>query len=83
MQQGAHEPQLLLHAAGKLAGLTIAERLHAGHAQQLGQQALPLGAGNAEQVRVKLHVFVDGQIDVEAETLGHVADGVLHGAAYR
>ena len=79
VQQGTHEAQLLLHAAGKLAGLAIAERLHAGHAQQFRQQAAALGDGDAEQVGVELHVFVDGQIDIEAEALGHVADGVLDG----
>ncbi len=79
MQQGTHEAQLLLHAAGELAGLAFAERLHAGHAQQFGQEPLALGAGDAEEVGVELHVFIDGQIDIEAEALGHVADRILNG----
>ena len=39
VQQRAHQAQLLLHAAGELACLALAERFHAGHAQQIRQQA--------------------------------------------
>ena len=79
VQQGTHQAELLLHAAGKFAGLAAAEGFHAGHAQQVRQDAPALGGRHAEQVGIELHVFVDGEIGVEAEALGHVADGVLDG----
>jgi hypothetical protein len=79
VQQRAHQAELLLHAAGKFAGLAAAEGLHAGHAQQVRQDPPALGGRDAEQVGIERHVFVDGEIDVEAEALGHVADGVFDG----
>ena len=47
-----------------------------------GSRRRALRAGDAEEVGVELHVFVDGQIDIEAEALGHVADGVLDGLGF-
>ena len=79
MQQGAHERQLLLHAAGKIGGPAVAERLHARHAEQLLHRVDRDRPWGAEQVGVEDHVLVDGEIAIQAEALGHVADAVLDG----
>ena len=79
MQQGAHQRQLLLHAAGEIRGLALAERLHARHAEQALDQRLALGLRDPEQVGVEVHVLVDREIAVESEALGHVADLILDG----
>ena len=79
MQQGAHQRQFLFHAAGEPAGLSRAKRVHAGHAQQVDRQTLPLRAHDAEQVGVEIHVLLYGEISIQAEALGHVADLVFHG----
>ena len=56
----------------------VAERLHAGHAQQLRGQVRARLPGDAEQVRVEDHVLFHGQVLVQPEALRHVADLVLH-----
>src|SRR5712691_3422840 len=78
MEQRAHQSQLLLHAAGKFAGRALAERVHAGHAQQARGQLLALAPDDAEQIGIEAHVFIDGQVGIEAEALRHVTDLVLH-----
>ena len=42
-------------------------------------QAVAFGFRNAEQVGVEKHVFFDGQIAIQPETLRHVADLVFDG----
>src|SRR5579871_118885 len=74
VEQSAHQAQLLLHASRKPARLAVAERRHAGHLQQTRQKFSSFGLADAEQVRVKTHVFVDREIDVQSEALRHVAD---------
>src|SRR5581483_1858420 len=64
MQQRAHERELLFHAAGKLGGLALAERLHASHLKQLRAQFLALAPDDSEQVAIERHVLVHRQIAV-------------------
>ncbi len=74
MDQCADQPQLLLHPAGKLTGETTAERQQSGGFQQLRTTGTAHCPGDAEQHGIKVDVFGDGQVFVEPEALGHVAE---------
>src|SRR6266576_109967 len=79
VQHGAAKSQALLPAAGKLGGQTV----------QVGAESVklndfldaPLEASGLETVNpaVKLQIFRNGQIVVEAKILRHVPDALAHG----
>ncbi len=76
--QGAHQPQLLLHAARKRARHSFGETGQVGHLEQLGIAVPALGWRDALQVRVQIHVFRYREVLIQAELLGHVADAALN-----
>ena len=76
--QRAGQAQLLLHPARELAGRTRREAVHVHHLQQTGKAFVPLGLWHAMQVRMEIEVLLHAEVLVQAETLGHVADLVLH-----
>ena len=82
MQQRAHQRQLLFHPSGKAARQPVPKRFHAGHAQQLRCERRAFGAQNAEQIGVEIHVFPDGEVQVQAEFLRHIADAVFDGLRF-
>ncbi len=77
MHQGADQPQLLAHAAGELGRQAPLEGSQIGKGQELGHSGRPLSPGDPVEVGVKIDVFLDRQVVIEAETLGHVADMLL------
>ena len=78
--QGTGEPQLLLHAAGKLACQPFGERAKGGELQQTVENFLPRLAGDAAQVGVQGQVFHHRQIFIQAEFLRHIAEHRVQGA---
>jgi len=74
MHQDTGQPQLLLHAAGEIAGRTINKR------QQIGKSQIPFSSptalflGYIKNIHEESHVFVNGQVMVKAKTLGHITD---------
>ena len=76
MDQRATQSELLLHAAGQLAGRAFAERGHAGAAQQVIDAPLALGGVLAEQAAEEIQVLEHRQrrIEVLAQALRHVGD---------
>ena len=75
--QRADQAELLLHSTRKLAGQARAKLAHAACLQQFGGARLAVLSANAEQVRIKSNVLVDGQIFIQTEALRHVADEML------
>ena len=80
-QQRAGQAELLLHAAGKLAGQTRGERAEPGEAQQPRDALGAQGARHRVQVGEQVEVLGDAQVLVEAEALRHVADRRMRRAA--
>ena len=76
--QGARQPQLLLHAPGKLARQPISELRQVRHVQQSLVALAPHVHGHALQVGVQIQVLLHRQVFVQAKPLRHVADAVLH-----
>ena len=76
--KGTGQPQLLFHAAGESARLSVPEFVQIRHVQQIGQTFFSILPGKAVQIGVKFQIFKYGQIFVQAETLGHVADARLN-----
>ena len=74
--QRAGKPQLLLHAAGQFPRKPGGERTEAGERQQLLKPGLPLCTDKPLESGVKSHVFQDGQVFIEAESLGHIPNAV-------
>ena len=76
MDQRADQAELLLHAAGQLAGRPVGEASQPDAVQQFGDAALGLGAAEAEQPGEKVGVLEDRQrrVEVLAQTLRHVGD---------
>jgi hypothetical protein len=77
VQQRAHQRKFLFHSAGELPGLPFAKWLHAGHPQQPRRELCTFRPDNSEQIRIKIHVFLDRKIKVQPEFLGHIPDPVL------
>jgi hypothetical protein len=77
--QGAGEPQLLLHAAGKAAGQALHERRQAGHMHQFPVTAGTFGPGNPLQVGVQIQIFLHTQVFIQTEALRHVTNRRLNG----
>ena len=76
VDERAAEAQLLLHAAGKLAGGTGLELLEARRREQLVDLRAALGRGQSEQSAEKIDVLEHGErrVEVAAETLRHIGD---------
>ncbi|SHI03628.1 hypothetical protein SAMN02745124_03383 [Desulfofustis glycolicus DSM 9705] len=72
MDQGADELQLLFHATGKLARLTLQERTHTAEIEQFFDAMPSTGKGDTVQVGIKVDIFSDGKIGVKGEALTHV-----------
>lgn len=82
--EGAGKAQLLLHAAGKLAGEAAGEPFEAHHFQKFLVPGRPRLLRHPVEVGVEVHIFLDREIFIETELLGHVGNaaldllGVLH-----
>ena len=76
VDQGADQAELLLHAAGQLAGRPVGEAPQPDAVQQLGDAALGLGTAEAEQPGEEVGVLEDRQrrVEVLAQALRHVGD---------
>ena len=74
VDQRAGQPELLLHAAGKLARQPVGEGGQAGKGEQTFEDPLSFQPDHAPQIGVQVEVFLDGQIFVQPEPLRHVAD---------
>ena len=72
--QGTYQSQLLLHSAGELSRKPFTERAHARGIKQAGCAPLPVSSGHAENTGVKTNILIHGQIFIETEALGHIAD---------
>ena len=70
--------ELLLHAAGELAGQAVLERAEVGEAIQPLEPRRPLGAAAPVEVGVEVEVLAHGEVGVEAEALRHVGEVALH-----
>jgi len=79
VDQNAGESQLLLHPAGKFSRRPVGKGKKIGKAEVEGLPRVSLRAADPEDVQEEIDVFLDRQILVEAETLGHVTDPVLDG----
>ena len=71
--QRTGQPQLLLHAAGKLAGQAIGKVSEIGKFQQLLEGSLARFAGDAAQIGIQRQVFHHRQVFIQAEFLRHIA----------
>jgi hypothetical protein len=65
--------QLLLHAAGELAGQALGEGSEPREVQQLGKQVGVAVRIHAAQLRIQAHVLHHRQVFVQAKALRHVA----------
>ena len=76
VDQRAAERQLLLHAAGELAGGPLEERVEAGRAGQIVDARFPLRLPLAEQPADEVQVFehAERRVEIAAEALRHVGD---------
>jgi hypothetical protein len=77
--QRAGQAELLLHAAGELAGRPRREAREVGHLEHAGEALAAHILRHAVEVGVEVEVLLHAQVFVEAEALWHVADAVLHG----
>src|SRR5208283_1106127 len=77
VDQGTGNAKLAFHTAGELAGQTISKPGHTRSLEQMIFSWLPHGPAYFEDVGIKADVLGDGEILVEAELLGHVADSAL------
>ena len=71
--------QLLLHAAGELAGQAFGEGSEPREVQQLGKQIGVAVRIHAAQLRIQAHVLHHRQVFVQAKALRHVATGDMNG----
>ena len=76
MDQRAAEAELLLHAAGQLAGRPVRKRAEPGGAQQSVDAALSLLPPVAEQTAEKIHVLHhrEDRVEVLPQPLRHIGD---------
>ena len=78
MDEGAAQGQLLLHAAGELPRQAVLERLYL--PVNVRYQGVILADGGAEDGGKELQVLLHGEVLVEGELAGHVADALADGA---
>ena len=76
VNQRAAERQLLFHAAGKLAGGPVEERIETGRAGQVVDARLALRLPLAEQAADEVQIFEHAErgVEIAPETLRHVSD---------
>ena len=76
VDERAAEAELLLHAAGELAGRTRFELLHGRRGQKLGDARATLFGALAEQAAEEVDVLEHAQrrVEVAAEALRHIGD---------
>src|SRR5262249_38222680 len=74
-QRAGAERQALLPAAGELACELLLAALEPEPLDHLARR--PQRIGNAIETRHELQIFADGEVLIEAEALGHVADVAL------
>src|SRR5208283_2025534 len=77
VDQGTGNAKLAFHTAGEQAGQTVSKPAHTRSLEQMIFSLLPHGPAYFEDVGTKADVLGDGEILVEAELLGHVADSAL------
>ncbi len=77
MDEDAGQTQLLFHSTGEVSRRSVSEREKVGETEVEGLPRLSLRAADSEDIHEKIDVFLDRQVLVEAEALGHVADPVL------
>ncbi len=78
VEEGAAEGEALAPSRRDILGETVARLRQAGHVEDPGDPFRPFLLRHAVHPEVEAEVFEGGQILVEGELLGHVADGVLH-----
>ncbi len=78
LEQGAGQPQLLLHAAGEPPGQTLGKGCELGHLHELWITLRALPAPHPLQVGVQVQVLLHAQVLIQPEALRHVADGGLN-----
>ena len=76
MDQGAAQPEFLLHAARELARGPIRKRRQRGGLEQLADAPLPFLAVITEQAGKKIGILEhrQGRIEVLAQPLGHIGN---------
>ena len=76
VDQRAAQTELLLHAAGELAGRPILERIERGGGQKLGDPGAALGSRLPEQPAEEVDILENAKrrIEIAAEALRHVGD---------
>ena len=79
MQQHAGQRQTLLHAPRERIDLRVDLVRQIGQLQHVVDDGRPSSAGDAVGGREKVQVFADGQVLVDAEEVGHVADVLADG----
>ena len=77
VNENAGQAQLLFHSAGEVARRSVREGEEVGKAEVEGLPRLTFRSADSEDIHEKIDVFIDRQVLVEAETLGHVADPVF------
>ena len=83
VDQGAAEPQLLLHAAGEVHRQALDEGGKAGGSGEFGDALGPCHPVLPEEAAEKIQVlpYREAGIEVAPKTLGHVGDALDHGIA--
>ena len=76
MQHGAAQREALLPAAGKFCGEAVHVRREAVELDDFFDAALHARGLEAVDAPVELKIFRDGEVVVETEFLGHVADAL-------
>src|SRR5216683_1117292 len=72
--KGASEAELLLHAARQPAGLPLDKRAERRHFHQSRIAVTPLVGSDSMQIGVEVEIFLDAEILVQPEFLGHIAN---------
>jgi hypothetical protein len=75
----AGKPQLLLHAAGKIAREPLREGPQSRHLHEAGIALRAVAFADTVQIGIEVEILLHGQVFVEAEALRHIADAILDG----
>src|SRR5512133_1937358 len=77
VDEGAGEPELLLHAPGEVARLAAPEGGEVAEGQEPLEAFAPAGLRDFIEIGVEIDVLLHCEIRIQTEALGHVADAVL------
>ncbi len=77
VDKGADQLQFLFHAARQIAGPAADKGPHMAEVEQFFNAGLPALAAHAVEVGIKVDIFADGEILVQAEFLAHVGEMIL------